>query len=73
LKASLAAKEQARLDNEAQEERNAQVRTQYDTIGDCLKTGLSEQNCTLIFLQQSGADIPFLPVPQGGAINYQQN
>lgn len=72
LKDSLEAKEKARLDNDAQKERNAQVRTQYDTIRDCLDTGLDEQNCTLIFLEQSGADIPFLPVPQGGNVNYSQ-
>ena len=71
LKTSLSAKEQARLDNEAQQQRNAQVRTQYDTIKDCLATGLSTGDCTLIFLSQSGADIPFLPVPQGGGVNYQ--
>lgn len=71
LKKSLSAKEQARLDNEAQRERNAQVRTQYDTIKDCLDTGLDRQSCTLIFLSQNGADIPFLPVPQGGSINFQ--
>jgi hypothetical protein len=71
LKDALAEKEQARLENDAQKERNAQVRTQFDTVKDCLETGLSEQSCTLIFLEQSGADIPFLPVPQGGAVNYQ--
>lgn len=73
LKDSLAEKEKARLDNEAQRERNAQVRTQYDTIKDCLETGLDKQSCTLIFLSQNGADIPFLPVPQGGAVNYQSS
>lgn len=35
-----------------------------------LKTGLDKQSCTLIFLEQSGTDIPFLPVPQGGSINF---
>jgi hypothetical protein len=73
LKESLEEKEKARLDNEAQAERNKTVRTQYQTISDCLKTGLTEENCTLIFLQQSGAEIPFLPVPQGGAINFQKS
>ncbi len=70
LKAKLSAVEEARLDNVAQKERNAQVRTQFDTISDCLKTGLDAENCTLIFLSQSGAEIPFLPIPQGGAVNY---
>lgn len=71
LKASLAAVEEARLDNEAQKQRNTTAITQYDTIKSCLATGLDRQNCTLIFLSQNGANIPFLPVPQGGAINYQ--
>jgi hypothetical protein len=70
LKESLAAKEQARLDNEAQKQRNTTAITQYETIKNCLDTGLDRSNCTLIFLSQNGADIPFLPVPQGGAINY---
>lgn len=69
LKDGLAGKEKARLDNEAQKERNEKVRTQYDTIADCLRTGLSRDNCTLIFLSQNGADIPFLPVPQGSGLN----
>lgn len=73
LKSGLAQKEEARLANEAQKERNAQVRTQYDTIKDCLNTGLDRQSCTLIFLSQNGADIPFLPVPQGGAVNFNTN
>lgn len=72
LKEGLAAKEKARLDNEAQKSRNETVRTQYDTIRDCLDTGIGQQACTLIFLSQNGADIPFLPVPQGGAVNFQQ-
>lgn len=70
LKGALSQKEEARLENEAQKEKNAQVRTQFDTVKDCLNTGLDEQSCTLIFLSQSGADIPFLPVPQGGAVNF---
>lgn len=71
LKSGLSKKEEARLQNEAQKELNQKVRTQYDTIKDCLATGLDRQNCTLIFLSQNGADIPFLPIPQGGAVNYQ--
>lgn len=70
LKSSLAKKEQARLENDAQKEQNEKVRTQYDTIKDCLRTGLSEASCTLIFLSQNGAEIPFVPVPQGGNITY---
>jgi hypothetical protein len=70
LKESLKSKETARIDADAQKERNVQSRTQYETIEDCLDTGLGEQGCTLIFLSQNGADIPFLPVPQGGGVNY---
>lgn len=70
LKESLSKKEQARLENDAQKEQNEKVRTQYDTVKDCLRTGLSEASCTLIFLNQNGADIPFVPVPQGGNITY---
>jgi hypothetical protein len=71
LKKGLSAKEEARLSNDAQKELNEKSRTQYQTIADCLVTGLSEENCTLIFLSQNGADIPFLPIPQGGAVNFQ--
>lgn len=68
LKGSLAAKEQARLENEAQEERNAIARTKYDSLKDCRQSGLSEAACVTIFLAESG-DIPFYTVPQGGSIN----
>lgn len=71
LKKSLAGVEQARLDNEAQKQKNETALTQYKTIGECLKTGLGQQQCTLIFLAQTGADIPFLPLPEGGDINYE--
>lgn len=67
LKKSLAAKEKARLDNDAQEERNAIARTKYDSMKDCQKI-MSEQSCLTIYLSEQG-DIPFYPVPQGGAIN----
>jgi hypothetical protein len=60
----------AEQDNKAQAERNKKILTQFQTIKDCLDTGLDKQSCTLIYLQQSGADIPFLPVPQGGSINF---
>jgi len=72
LKEALAQKEEARLENEAQKQRNTTALTQYETLKDCLATGIGQQACTLIFLSQNGADIPFLPVPQGGAINFQQ-
>lgn len=70
LKASLSKKEQARLENDAQKQQNEKVRTQFDTIRDCLATGLDKQSCTLIYLSQNGGNIPFVPVPQGGSVNY---
>jgi hypothetical protein len=70
LKAAIQAKQEAIQENAAQAAKNDKILTQFDTIGECLKTGLSESNCTLIFLSQSGADIPFLPIPQGGGVNY---
>lgn len=70
LKQSIENRNIAEQDNAAQKQKNAKILTQYDTIKSCLKTGLSESSCTLIFLEQSGADIPFLPVPQGGNINF---
>ena len=68
LKGSLAAKEKARLDNEAQEERNAVARTKYDSLSDCRAEGLSEDACVTIFLAETGK-IPFYPIPQGGNLN----
>jgi len=68
LKQSLAAKEQARLDNEAQKERNTIAATKYDSLAACRKAGLSEGACITVFLAESG-DIPFYPVPQGGNLN----
>jgi len=71
LKAAIQSKQVAQQENAAQTARNAKILTQYDTIKNCLDTGLDRQNCTLIFLEQNGADIPFLTIPQGGAVNYQ--
>lgn len=70
LKDGIAAAQEAILAKQAQQQQNKTVISKYATIKDCLKTGLSESSCTLIFLEQSGANIPFLPVPQGGSINY---
>jgi hypothetical protein len=71
LKDAITERNVAEQQNAAQKARNQKILTQYDTIKSCLQTGLDRQSCTLIFLQQSGADIPFLPVPQGGNINFQ--
>lgn len=68
LKGGLAAKEEARLQNDAQKERNAIARTKYDSLKDCREAGLSEGACLTIFLAESG-DIPFYPIPQGGNLN----
>lgn len=68
LKSSLAAKEKARLDNEAQKERNTIARTKYDSLKDCRQSGLSETACVTVYLAEQG-DIPFYPVPQGGNLN----
>lgn len=70
LRTSLSKQEEARLENEAQKERNEIARTKYDSLGDCRKSGLSEQACVTIFLAESGS-IPFYPVPSGGSINVQ--
>lgn len=70
LKEGLSAKEEARLQNDAQKERNAIARTKYDSMRDCRQSGLSEQACLTIYLAESGK-IPFYPIPQGGAINVQ--
>lgn len=68
LKESLAAKEKARIDNEAQKERNTIAATKYDSLKDCRQTGLSEQACVTVYLAEQG-DIPFYPVPNGGNLN----
>lgn len=68
LKTSLAAKEKARLENEAQQERNTVARTKYDSMKDCRESGLSESACITIYLADEG-NIPFYPVPQGGNLN----
>lgn len=65
LKKALAGKEQARLDNEAQKERNAVARTKYDSLKDCRQSGLSENACITVYLAESG-QVPFYPIPQGG-------
>lgn len=67
LKASLSAKEAARLDNEAQKERNVTAQTKYDSLGACKKV-VSEATCLTIYLAETG-DIDFFPIPQGGNIN----
>jgi hypothetical protein len=70
LKTALQSKEKARLENDAQKERNTTAKTQYETLSDCLDTGIGKEACTVIFLSQNGADIPFIPIPQGGSVNY---
>jgi hypothetical protein len=71
LQDAIEARQEAEQAKAAQVAKNKTIKTQYQTVKDCLKSGLSEQSCTLIYLEQSGANIPFVPVPQGGSINYQ--
>lgn len=68
LRKGLAAKEEAKLQNDAQKERNTVARTKYDSMKDCRESGLSESACITIYLADQG-NIPFYPVPQGGDIN----
>jgi len=68
LTAALAQKEQAKIENDAQKERNAVARTKYDSLRDCRQAGLSEAACVTIYLAESG-DIPFYPIPSGGNLN----
>lgn len=68
LTRALAQKEQAKIENEAQKERNAVARTKYDSLKDCRQSGLSESACITVYLAEQG-DIPFYPVPQGGNLN----
>ncbi len=63
LRKGLEAREQAKLDNEAQKERNATARTKYDTFRDCKKV-LSEDSCLILSLAEAG-EIPFYPIPEG--------
>lgn len=63
LRKGLEAREQAKLDNEAQKERNATARTKYDTFRDCMEV-LGEQSCLILNLAESG-DVPFYPIPDG--------
>lgn len=68
LKSGLAAKEEARLQNEAQKEKNVIARTKYDSLKDCRNAGLSEATCVMVYLAESGS-IPFYPIPSGGDLN----
>lgn len=68
LRDGLQASETARLENQAQTERNEVARTKYESMTDCLNAGLSESACVTIFLAENG-DIPFYTVPQGGSLN----
>lgn len=67
LREGLEAKEAAILENDAQKERNATLRTQYDSFRDC-KQVLSEESCLILKLAEQGS-IPLYPIPAGGGIN----
>lgn len=68
LKGGLAAKEEARLQNDAQKERNEIAKTKFDSLKDCRTSGLTEDACVIIFLAESGK-VPFYPLPVGGNLN----
>lgn len=63
----LEASEKAKLENEAQKQRNETVRTRYQTISDCRKVA-SEDWCAIFFLADNGK-IDLLPIPNGGNMN----
>lgn len=63
----LEAAEKAKLENKAQEQRNATARTKYETLGDCKKE-VSEDWCAIFFLADQGK-IDLLPIPSGGNLN----
>lgn len=65
LLAGLAAKQEAKLQNEAQKEKNVLQASKYDSLTTCREGGLSETTCLTIYLAEQG-DIPFYPLPQGG-------
>lgn len=68
LRKGLAAKEEAKLQDEAQKQQNVVAATKYDSMRDCRNSGLSENACITIYLADQGK-IPFYPVPQGGDLN----
>lgn len=67
LRKGLEAREQAKLETQAQAERNVTARTRYDSFTDCLEV-LSEQSCVMLSLSEAG-DVQFYPVPQGSDFN----
>jgi hypothetical protein len=68
LKKSLSAVEEARLDNNAQKERNTTAKTKYQSLQDCRNEGISEDACIVVYLAESGK-VPFYPLPAGGNLN----
>lgn len=67
LVAGLEAAEKAKLENEAQKNKNETIRTKYQTIEDCRKVA-SEDWCAIFFLADQGK-IDLLPIPNGGNLN----
>ena len=67
LRASLEAREKAVLDNEAQKAKNTAAVTRYGKFADC-KRVMSENSCLILDLAEAG-NVPFYPLPAGGALN----
>ena len=67
LRDGLAAKEEAKLQDDAQKQKNAVARTKYDSMKDCRESGLSENACLTIYLADQGK-VPFYPLPQGSDV-----
>lgn len=67
LQKGLEAAEKAKLENEAQKQRNETARTKYQTLGDC-KQEVSEDWCAIFYLADQGK-IDLLPIPNGGNLN----
>lgn len=64
----LEAAEKAKLENAAQLQRNATARTKYQSISDCTRH-TSQDWCSIFFLAEND-DLQFLPIPNGGDVNY---
>lgn len=67
LRQGLAAKEEAKLQNDAQKEKNVIAATKYQSLKDCRESGLTETACITVYLAETGK-IPFYPIPQNGSI-----
>lgn len=67
LRDGLAAKEEAKLQDEAQKQKNVVAASKYDSMKECRSSGLSENACITIYLADQGK-VPFYPLPQGSDV-----